>query len=295
MFEGAVLYALIGTIGWGLSGGAAKKLIERFGPVRAIVIRNIVATTVLGGLTLFVGIPETITYPMFFFGLFLAISGYFPFILLMTGLGYGKVGVVYPVAEGWVVLAALIGFLFLGDIFSFEKLGALTLIIVGVLLVCIDFDEFRKSDIFSIRSGVPFAAFSAFLWGLIFAFFTIPSVALGGIFFAFMVEGVVLVSAVVHLTLVRREPVLRPRAADMKAVWKLSPYILCAGVGAAVGTSFINFGYATGEVALVSAIAGGHVVIAALFARAMYKEKLNLRQYMGLTVVFLGALFAGII
>ncbi len=289
----AILCAVIGTVGWGLSNAAAKRLVERFGPVRAIVFRNSLAVILLVCAVLVVGIPDTFTMRMLAFGIALSIAGYFPYISFLTGLRRGKVGIVYPIAEIWVILAALIGILYLGDVFTLGKAYALGFIVLGVIVSTVNFKLLKESDLISPSSGVPHALLSAILWGVIFAFFLYPSEALGGIFFALIVEGMVLLSALTHLMLKRERLIAHPADNDaLKSMW---PFLIVSSLGAGVGTMFINFGYATGEIALVSAIAGAQIVVAGMFAHFIYGERLTARQYAGALLVIVGIACAAIL
>ena len=293
MLSLAAFFAIIGTIGWGLSNASAKRMVERFGPVRAIVFRNFIAVSILAVASLAVGIPDTFTVRMLAFGIALSFIGYFPFIFFLKGLEKGKVGVVYPISAGWVILAALIGILFLGDTLTMLKAASLALIIIGVLVSAVHFTELKKSDLFSMKSGVPYALVSAILWGVVFAFFIYPAEALGGVFFALMVEGVVFITAFLHL-IVKRERLIQG-VEEKRLLKKSIPFVFVSGIGAGFGTMFINFGYATGEIAIVSAIAGAQIVVAGVFAHFIYGERLSKQQYIGILLVLIGIVCAAII
>ncbi len=293
MLSLAAFFAIIGTIGWGLSNASAKRMVERFGPVRAIVFRNFIAVSILAVASLAVGIPDTFTVRMLAFGIALSFIGYFPFIFFLKGLEKGKVGVVYPISAGWVILAALIGILFLGDTLTMLKAASLALIIIGVLVSAVHFTELKKSDLFSMKSGVPYALVSAILWGVVFAFFIYPAEALGGVFFALMVEGVVFITAFLHL-IVKRERLIQG-VEEKRLLKKSIPFVFVSGIGAGFGTMFINFGYATGEIAIVSAIAGAQIVVAGVFAHFIYGERLSKQQYVGILLVLIGIVCAAII
>jgi len=293
MLSIAILYALIGTIGWGLSNAAAKKLVLRFGSVRAIVFRNIIAVAVLISAVLIIGIPERLSFVSLGFGVLLSAVGYFPFLFFLKGLERGKVGIVYSISSGWVIVASTIGFLFLEDAFSFSKIAAFGIIMLGVIFASIDFREIRNSDLFSIQSGAPYALVAALLWGIVFAFFKFPSQALGGVFFALIVEGMVLLSASVHLLLTHKK--LIEKNDDIKDLASMPWYVILSGFGAGLGTSFINLGYATGQIALVSAVAASQILIASLFASRFYGERLTVKQYTGVIFVLLGVAVASII
>jgi drug/metabolite transporter (DMT)-like permease len=72
-------------------------------------------------------------------------------------------------------------------------------------------------------------------------------------------------------------------------------YVALAGVGAGIGTTFVNLGYATGDIGIVSAIAGAQALIAMIFAHYFYQERLTRLQYGGAGLVLLGIALAAMI
>lgn len=294
MLSLAVLYAVLGTIGWGVSNAAAKKIVEHFGPIRGVVLRNTITVLILLVVYAIMRPPLSFDMSSLVLGLAVALFGYVPYFLFLKGLERGKVGVIYPISDGWVVITAFIGFIFLGDPFSWLKIVVLGIVVFGVLLVSLNFNDFRNSDLFSFKSGGLYAILATLMWGILFAFFATSAAALGAIFFALLVEGMVLLGALAHL-LIKREPLMRDRESDMEKIRSTLNFILISGLGAGFGTMFINFGYATGAIAIVSAIAGAQVAAATIFARIAYKEKLTLQQYGGIGCVIAGVVFASLV
>jgi uncharacterized membrane protein len=74
-----------------------------------------------------------------------------------------------------------------------------------------------------------------------------------------------------------------------------APYILASGIFGGLGTVFLNLAYQSGEVSVVSAIAGSAVIVAIAGAAIFYRERLTLIQYSGAGLVLLGIVLTAIV
>lgn len=293
MLSVAALYGLLAMLGWGVQVAALKSPIGRFGSVRAIILRGIVATSALAVALAILRPPLSFDARWFFLGLLIAALGYLPFLFFVYALRRGKVGVVTPVTALQIVVAALFGFLVLGETFSLAKAFAVGVIFTGVVVATVDFRNIRRSNLLSLESGVPFAVLAGLLWGIILPLFKFPSAELGALFFTLMVAGVTLLGAILQVTLEGKR--VLPKASEFFKSPRHIVLIALAGLGAAFGTVFANLGYETGEISIVSGISGANIVIAAFLAALMYRERLSVREYAGAGLALLGIIVAAII
>ncbi len=285
----AVLYGLVAMFAAGISTALLKPVTGRITVLPTVFFRAGISALTL--LILLAVIRPTIDFSTgsFFFALSLAVLGYFPFMLFVEGLKEGKVGVVAPIASSWTVIAALIGFFVFGEAFPPIKLFAVGLIIVGVIAVSVDFVSLKTSG-FSVRgSGIPFAIAAALLWGFVMPLFKVPSDMYGALFYAFMIETAVCLSALIHA-------LLKKESFPGRIALRLSLIPLTvAGVLTGFYTFCFSQGLQTGEVGVVSALAGAGIAISVLAARILYKEHLTRFQYGGVFMVLLGIVFLSII
>lgn len=294
MLSSAVLYGLLAMLGWGLQNTLMKGIVDKYGPLQGIILRNIPAVLILIVVIIGTSSFPSFTPASFFLGLFIAVLGYFPFMFFIFALKRGKAGIIYPTSSLRILAASLFGFLVLGELFTAGKTAVVVAVFLGVLLLTLNFKNLKESDIFSIESGVPLALLAALLWGVILPLFKFPSEALGALFFTLMVEGVILVAALIHLTLYERTaPKLGfiVRSFRGQELW----LIIAAGVSTALGTMFVNLGYETGEISIVTAISSSSVLIAVVGAAFLYKERLTSIQYGGVAVVLLGIVTAAML
>jgi drug/metabolite transporter (DMT)-like permease len=291
MLSSAVVYSIIVMLGWGVSNAALKSVVARFGPLRSIIFRGIVAVPILV-ISLILARPVlAFSAESLLLGAAIAVAGYFPFMFFSYALKSGKVGIVAPISSGRVVVSALLGFWLLGDVFSFGKLAAVGITLLGVVLASVDFRDIRNSNLLSQESGVPMALLAALSWGVVLPLFKFPSEALGALFFALMVESAVCACAAVHLK-ARRERIFPQGRADSIALRRNGLFVLLAGLGAGFATVFLNLGYETGEIAIVSAISSASVIISIIAAALFFRERLRVAEYLGAAFVLLGVIVA---
>ena len=282
----AIAYGLIAMFAGGIANALLKSAAERLDVLPAVIFRSGVSASTLAALALALRPAFVFSADMFLFALALSILGYFPFLFFVRGLSVGKVGVVSPIAAGWIIVAAAVGFVFLGEQIIFEKLFALALVVLGVFAVTMDPKEWGRAGALSVRGGVPFALAAALLWGVVFPLFQVPSSFFGALYFALLIESTVCLSGISHLLLTRAR---FPKREIIEKNW--IP-ITIAGVLTAFFTFAVSEGCLTGEVSIVSALAGSAVVVAVLAAAAMYRERLSPLQYAGAGLVLFGTVFA---
>lgn len=285
----AVLYGVIAMFAGGITNALLKSVSSGLGAVPAVILRAAVSAITLFVAFLIIQPPVSFEIGDFFVALFISILGYFPFLFFVKALRMEKVGIVAPIASSWIVIASVIGFLFFNEPLSTEKLFVLAAVLAGVVLTSVDFKAWGGGHAVFSKNAIIFALSAAFLWGIVFPLFVLPSSAFGALVFGLIIESVVFLCGVTHLVITKsRMPVfsvIRPH------VW----YILIAGVLTAVYTPVVSLGYLTGNVSLVSALSGSSIVVAVFVASIIYKERLTVLQYAGAALILLGTIFASIL
>lgn len=283
MIEDGILYGIIALIGFGLTGALAKTPIRRIGATKTMAYRNLlVSLFILIGLiySIGAGIVTQDNFSPYYILLAFLISfiGYIGFWAFYKAMSKSDVGIVSPIANSSIIFTVLFSILFFGDTLTMEQTTAIGLIILGILLISIDFKNIRKSQLFSMKSGLPYALISCFTWGLVFALFKIPVNVIGPILNALIVETVILVSSASKMKIRKETFALKDK--------KILKHIVPVAFFGAVGTLAYNIGITLADVSIVAAITFSNPLIATIYGRIVYKEKLKLVQYVaGLLIV----------
>ncbi|KKT67150.1 MAG: hypothetical protein UW60_C0012G0036 [Candidatus Woesebacteria bacterium GW2011_GWA2_44_33] len=154
--------------GYGFADFFAKKAVDRIGNLKALIYSQLFAG-VLTAIYFFrdASFPDLKPSNILIivaFGFFNTVG----YLALYRAFQIGKLSVVSPISSTFVVLAAVISFLFFGEIFSQTKIIALVLVVVGIVFTSVNLRELRNGiDISDLSKGVP----EALLVFLIFGFY----------------------------------------------------------------------------------------------------------------------------
>lgn len=279
----AIIFSLVTLLGWGLETAVSKKYARFISSSKILVYRDfLTALIVFIFLTFFIKSAKfDLGYVLF--GIFISFLGYMGYYFLLKALKTGNLGIVSPISSSRMLVAAIMGTFFLNDFLSFKQIVFVFIIFIGVILSSVNFSNISKSEIFSLKSGVPFAILNAMLWGVAFPLYSIPSAILGAFLFSFILEGTGFVSSIVHTKLLKINILL-----TKEEVKKGLPGLLMMGLLGGIASVCVNLGYATGKVVIVSSISSAVPLITILCSRFVYKEKLRNIQYVAVVLMIVG-------
>ena len=274
-----IIYALLLMTGVGLTNAVAKAPSERVGNVQTIFWRGLFLAPLMLCIALFNWPSHELASRDLLIAVGIALVGYLPLMLFYRALSLGKVGVVSPVLGTTIIYTTMLSMVFYGEQLSGAQLAGIIAIIIGVVLVSVDFRQWRGSDMFSRSSGVPHALGAAFLWGLVFFLLKIPNQALGPFLTSTITEAGVLVGALAHLALTRKSP----KMPDKKSAREIAVLVI-------LGPSILFFYFAIQmlDVSVVSAIMFSSPLVAALYGALVYKERLTIQQYFAIVLLVTG-------
>jgi drug/metabolite transporter (DMT)-like permease len=285
----AVVYGLVAMCAGGIANALLKPVSEGLGALPTIVFRAGTSALALLVAVIVLRPPLYFSIDSFLIAIAISVLGYFPFLFYVRALRLERVGIVAPIASSWIVVASAIGFIFLGDTLTSEKLFVLTSIIAGVVLASFDFKAWGRGHAVYSKKAIVLSIGAALLWGIVFPLFAVPSEFYGAIVFGLIIETVVCLSAVIHL---------RSTKNTLPSISKIQPYIvpvLGAGILTAVFTPAVSLGYLTGYTSVVAALSGSSIAVTVCVAALLYKERLTVLQYAGAGLILLGTIFAAVV
>ena len=226
-------------------------------------------------------LPHSISAHNLIVALVISILGYFPLLFFMKALAIGKMGIVSPIASSYTLLTVVFAIIFYHETLSAGQLIAIFGIILGIILISINFRDFKNSHLFDPKSGVPYALLAALTWGVYFFLIRIPTAHLGTYFVSFLVELVILVCALFSLLLSKKPMFEFP---DRKSLSFLFFVSLTVSIGVLTYYQAFNIG----SVSIVSAIGSSTPLIVTLYGAIFFRERLKLQQYVGMVGILLG-------
>ncbi len=275
-----IVFGLLAMLGYGLSNAFSQIPAKKIGPKRTIFFRGVFISAILLPVLLFY-LPTT-NFSFAYIPVAFAVSfiGYLPLITFYKALEKGKVGIVAPIANSSVIFTILLSVIFFGEALTAGRLIAIAMILAGIVLISVNPRDIRKSQLFKMSSGIPFALVTCVLWGMVFFLFKIPVSVLGPILTSFIIEFGITVYNGIELRLTKKTFALPDHG--------IVKYIFLVALFGAAGTLFYNMGIATSDVSLVAALTFSNPFVASLYGRFAYKEKLTMLQWAAILLIIAG-------
>ena len=275
-----IIFGLIAMLGFGLGSAISQVPIKKIGSRWVIFIRSIFMSLMLF-LVLLLFLSETNFSPLYIFITFvIALIGYIPLVTFYKALKLGKVGIISPISSSSVIFTVLLSIIFFKESLSAIQLFSILLIIIGIIFISINFKDLKNSHLLSISSGVPYALISCLGWGLIFFLLKIPVNVIGPILTTFIIEFGNLIYSGANLKLSK----IKLKTIDKKTFIYIFALAICIVVA---GLAY-NYGIKVADVSIVAAISSSRPLVATLYGKFVYKDKLKTQQYFAILLIVLG-------
>lgn len=274
-----IILGLISMLGYGLGNAMTKVPVRKIGPLRTIFFRGFLLTILLLAVLFFVIDEVIISFWHIMFMIVISIGGYIALLVFYKGLSKGKVGVVTPIASSSVIITVVLSLIFFNEALNSMQWIAIMLIFLGIILITVNFRHFKSSDLFSMKSGVPYAVLTCVMWGIGFFLFKIPVMVIGPVLTALLLEGGIALWSGLHMKKTKQFFRLKK---------SMLVYIVFVAVTGFFGTLCFNMGIMHSDVSIVAPIAFSAPLITALYGRFIYNEHMNIKQWIAVILIILG-------
>lgn len=151
-----VLFGLLAMIGFGMSNALSRVPSQNLGGIKTIFYRGIGLNIVLFIILIFF-FPKGVTWQGIGIASAIAIFSYLPIMFFYKGLALGKVGIISPIANSSAIITVLLAIVFFKESLNLWQAVSGVFIVLGIVLISINFKDLKNSNLFIISSGVPFA------------------------------------------------------------------------------------------------------------------------------------------
>ena len=206
-----------------------------------------------------------------------ALCWFLPFVTFLKALERGKVSIVVSVANSSLLFTAMFSWLFLGEYLDVRWWSMVLMIVCGLMMLSLSFDDLRGSDMFSLSSGVPHALFSSFGRWFSFVLFSMLVPKIGRVMMTVIISLVNFASSVVMMK-------WHTQAFALPSWWS-TKYILITAVWAVIGTASFNRWVSVSSTNLVAAIWFSWPLVVVVWSYFLYQERLSVQQYIGILIV----------
>jgi uncharacterized membrane protein len=202
-------------------------------------------------------------------------------LCLYKGFEVGRLSIVSPIASTAPVVAILLAVAFLGEDLTLQRLVAISLVMLGVILVSIQASGKNVSE--QLAKGTAYAILFMLLGGtLLFGLKPVSSTL--GAFLPVLIMRWTGVPVLAAPLLFARST--RPRSGALRLIVTVAFFDTFANVAYTLGVSL-------GTVAIVSPLGGMFSAITVLLAWVILKERLSRHQMVGFATIILGVATLG--
>jgi uncharacterized membrane protein len=275
-----MLYPFLGPIGYGISNALNKITASAVGTQRAIIVQTFFMAIILSTFGYVFGWFKTWDTFWVLFCFAVGVSSYYGLVNFMKAVVVGKVGIVLPIVDLSVVVSALCAFFFLGQSISFYGILFMLVILVGAVIMSLDFSIIRKGLVW--EAGTFFAAAASFIWGVEYFIRTFPIQEIGSLSTSLLIEIGVCVTACIHLFYFKKENFFGKIS---HKIYGTGFVIACF---ASLGTMGINMSIASFGGPITFAILGARPAVSGLIGYFYFRERLTTKQIFAMVLIMVG-------
>lgn len=273
----SVLLGVISMFGFGLSSVFVKPLIEKYGALKSVAIREMYIV----GLCLLLALPFLFAphdWLMFLLGIVAGMLGYLPLAAFFKAIEKSPIGLVAPITGAAPFVSLLLSLVLLNTTITALQWVAIIMILIANVLISL---SVRDSHNKNWLSGLPYAFVAMAGWGVYF-FFLIPiSRSLGPWLTPLATEGGVLIASLLALVFTKQFPktsALGDRRALLPA--------LCIFVG----TATYALASTTALPGIFSPLAQSSGIVTVVVGALLLKERLGWKQRAITAVMLVGVI-----
>lgn len=281
-----IIFGLIALVTNGIASFLAKVPAKAIGANKLILYRNISNTILLAIILFFTLDQATFSLKYMIIALLLSFFGYIPMYYFYRAAAIGKMGVVSPVASANALVATILALTIFGEKLTNLQTISIVIIISGIILISINFREFKSSHIFSVSSGVPYALIAALGWGIWSVLVKFPASHLGPYLTSLIIEGGSMVVAF-YLVLKNKEILALKNQ-------KMLKYIIPISVLMVIWSLAFYQGIRVANVSIVITLSSASPLIVTLLGRIFYHEKLEIKQYFAIAMIISGIILISV-
>jgi drug/metabolite transporter (DMT)-like permease len=213
----------------------------------------------------------------FILSIALSIFNIFGLVFFLQGIQKAPVSVVVPVSS-LKLFTILTAVFIVGEVWKSNYLIAFVLSTVGLFLLYYKRGEIHNAKEF--EKGMLYGIASSFFWGSSYALYKFPIAWWGPLGFSLIIESVAMLFG---LVLVIKDGLASQLLLYLKGI-HLKAYLIL-GALLVIGGLAINMSYGYLPVVVINILIIGSQIISVLIGYFIYKERLSIKQWLGLALI----------
>jgi len=274
----SIILGLINVIPLGIANSMSRKPSQAIGGKNVLFYRQIVTSIGLTIVLLFNLKTAHFDLKYIVLTFIISIICYFAMLTLYKSIEVGKVGIVSPISSSYVIYSVILTTLFFKTPISGNQIISIAAIIIGALLINLNFRDIRSGKK-SIIEGVIPAFWSSIFFGVFFFLIQFPNKVLGPFLTAPLIE--IAMFACVAIDLNKK----RKKVADSKITFNT---IFWIGLLTVIATTAFYYGLSICNASIFLVISSSSPMVVILYGYFVFKEKLTLQQYAAVLLILAG-------
>jgi drug/metabolite transporter (DMT)-like permease len=281
-----IIYVLIGALCFAISNAYWKKVTSTIPYQIGKIYRGIFATIIFSSLYFGFRQADFLKYWVvrdialdkeFILSVALSVFNIFGLVFFLQGIQKAPVSVVVPVSS-LKVFTIITAVFIMGEVWYNNYMIAFILSTVGLFLLYFKRAEVQQANTF--KKGILYGIASSFFWGSSFALYKFPIAWWGPLGFSLIIESVAMLFG---LVLVIKDGLLNQLTTYLKLI-HIRAYLIL-GALLVIGGLAINMSYGYLPVVVINILIIGSQIISVLIGYFIYKERLSVKQWIGLTLI----------
>jgi drug/metabolite transporter (DMT)-like permease len=281
-----IIYVLIGALCFAISNAYWKKVTTTIPYQIGMFYRGIFATIIFS--ILYFGfrqadffkywvVRDIVLDKEFILSIALSVFNIFGLVFFLQGIQKAPVSVVVPVSS-LKIFTIITAVFIMGEVWHNNYLIAFILSTAGLFLLYFKRDEVQQANTF--KKGIVYGIASSFFWGSSFALYKFPISWWGPLGFSLIIESVAMLFG---LVLVIKDGLVHQLTAYLKLI-HIRAYLIL-GALLVIGGLAINMSYGYLPVVVINILIIGSQIISVLIGYFIYKERLSIKQWIGLAFI----------
>jgi len=283
-----IISGLISMFGWGTSDFLAAKSSRKFGFVLTLFWAQFIGFLLIlfyfilnfhnfdiRGVIKF--IPLIIIY-----SIFATIS----ILAFFRALTIGEISLVSPITSSWAMITVILSVLFLSETLKSYQSIAIFLIIIGIILISIDVNQFFRKNRPFFSAGIKEAFIAMFGFGFAMFLLAILIKSVSWFMPAFLSRLFISIFLILYASSSKHTLI-----AKIQSGWILILIIASLDV---IATFAYSFGVSSVLSSIVAPIAAASPLVTTILAQIFLKEKLALNKIFGIIMTILGLILISI-
>lgn len=284
----SILSGLGGMIGWGTSDFFANAASEKIGHNKTLFWSQITGLFLMGFFLVFISGSFAISAPLLALTIFCGIMYAIGYLFFYKGFEIGNVSVISAAINIQVLFVIAISFFIRGQELTKLQIPALSLLLLGILLVSVNLNDLKKGSL-ALLTGVKETIIAAIIFGIFYWPVNEYIVEKADwILVSFLIK-LVAILVVFLIAKFRRQSL-----SISKPNKKLIALITAVGTFEAVGVLSASFGQAYGDGIIVTPIASALTIVTVALAMVFSSEKINKIQALGVVLTVGGIIMTAL-